>query len=49
MIHEVHSSTGRHIVQESAFPKWVSVQVQLQAQKLTEAQAISALGKWSSE
>lgn len=47
MIHEVHTATGRHEVQELAFPDWVSVQVQRQAQKLTEAQAISALGKWS--
>jgi hypothetical protein len=49
MIHEVHTATGRHAVQESAFPDWVSAQVQLQAQKLTQAQAISALGKWSAE
>lgn len=49
MIHEVHTVTGRHVVQESAFPEWVPAQVQLQAQKLTEAQAISALGKWGNE
>jgi hypothetical protein len=47
MIHEVHTATGRHEVQETAFPAWVSVQNQRQARKLTEAQAISALGKWS--
>jgi hypothetical protein len=49
MIHEVHTATGRHEVQKLAFPEWVSVQVQRQAQKLTEAQAVSALGKqwWS--
>jgi hypothetical protein len=46
-IHEVHTATGRHMVQESAFPEWVPAQVQLQAKKLTEAQAISALGQWS--
>ena len=49
MIHEVHTVTGRHEVQELAVPKWVTVEVQRQAQKLTEAQAISALGNWSSE
>jgi hypothetical protein len=49
MIHEVHTATGRHVARELAFPRWVPAQVQLEAQKLTEAQAISALGKWSSE
>jgi hypothetical protein len=48
MIHEVHTAIGRHEVHEAAFPEWVSVQVQRQAQKLTEAQAVAALGKWSS-
>jgi hypothetical protein len=47
MIHETHVATGRHEVLEMPFPEWVSVKVQRQAQKLTEAQAISALGKWS--
>ena len=47
MIHEVHTVKGRHEVQELAFPEWVPAQVQLQAEKLTEAQAISVLGKWS--
>jgi hypothetical protein len=49
MIHEVHTATGRHVVQELAFPVWVPAQVQLQAQKLSKAQAISALGDWSAE
>jgi hypothetical protein len=47
MIHEAHTATGRHEVQELAFPEWVPVQVQRHAQSLTEVQAISALGKWS--
>ena len=46
MVHEVHTATGRHEIQELAFPKWVSVQVQRQAQRLTESQALSALGEW---
>ena len=49
MIHEVHTATGRHAIQESAFPEWVPARVQLQAQKLTEAKAISALGRWSAD
>ena len=47
MIQEVHTTTGRHLVKELAFPQWVPAQIQLQAQKLTAAQAISALGRWS--
>ena len=47
MIHEVHTASGRHEVQELAFPEWVTAKVQRQAQKLTEAKAISALGRWS--
>jgi len=46
MIHEVHTAKGRHAVQELAFPEWVPVQVRQQAQRLTETQAIAALGKW---
>jgi len=49
MIHEMHTATGRHELQEVAFPKWVTVRVQRQANKLTEAQAVAALGKWSTE
>ena len=46
MIHEVHTATGRHEIQELAFPEWVPVQAQRQAQRLTESQAVSALGRW---
>jgi hypothetical protein len=46
MVREIHTATGRHETQESAFPEWVPVQVQRQAQRLTELQAVSALGRW---
>lgn len=46
-IHETHTAAGRHEVLEMPYPEWVPVQVQRQAQKLTEAQAMSALGEWS--
>ena len=46
MVHEVHTPTGRHRIQELAFPKWVSADVKRQAQRLTEMQAVSALGAW---
>ncbi len=44
MIHEVHTATGRHALQESPFPDWVPARVQMQAQKLTVAKALSELG-----
>ena len=47
MLHEVHTAKGRHEVHETAFPEWVPIQVQRQAQELTEAKAVAALGKWS--
>ena len=43
---EVHTASGRHKLLEEAFPEWVTVEVQAQAQRLSEAQAVSALGKW---
>jgi hypothetical protein len=46
MVREVHTETGRHEVREMPFPGWVSVEVQRQAQRLTEPEAVSALGKW---
>ena len=44
---EVHTASGRHRLIEQAFPDWVPVTVQRQAQKLTELKATAALGKWS--
>lgn len=46
-IHEVHTASGPHEVRESSFPDWVPALVQRQAQKLNQAEAVSALGKWS--
>ena len=42
---EVHTATGRHKLLEESFPEWVPVEVQLQAQKLSESKAALALGK----
>lgn len=44
---EVHTESGRHKLLEEAFPEWVPIQVQRQAQKLTQSKAAAALGKWS--
>jgi hypothetical protein len=45
MIHEVHTARGRHEVQELAFPEWVPAQIQRQARKMTEMQAVAALAR----
>ena len=47
MIREVHTTTGRHAIHEVAFPKWVPAGVKREAQRLTETEAISALGPWA--
>ena len=47
MLHEVHTKSGRHDIQELAFPGWVSDQVERQAKRLTQLKAVSLLGKWS--
>ena len=47
MIREVHSAAGRHEIREVAFPKWVPAGAKREAQRLTEAEAISALGPWA--
>ncbi len=45
-IREIHTETGRHIVQEIPFPDWVPPEVTEEAQVLEEDAAVSALGQW---
>jgi hypothetical protein len=45
-ITEVHMSSGRHAVRSLAFPKWVPPRVRAAGARLTEAQALRALGTW---
>jgi hypothetical protein len=45
-VREEHTSAGRHVVKEIAFPKWVPAQVQSEAASLSEADALRALGEW---
>lgn len=45
-ITEEHTSSGRHITRQVAFPKWVPSSVLRQAKQLTEEEALSALGSW---
>jgi hypothetical protein len=43
-IREVHTPTGRHVIEQTAFPRWVPADVQEEAQSLSEQEAASALG-----
>jgi hypothetical protein len=42
-VSEIHASSGKHIVRETPFPKWVPVEILSEAQKLTEAKARMSL------
>ena len=45
-VREVHSDSGRHVVKEVAYPRWVPAEVKAEASKLSEAEALSKLGDW---
>jgi hypothetical protein len=45
-IREVHTSSGKHAVEESRFPAWVSREVAAQASALDEESALRQLGSW---
>ena len=45
-IREVHSSTGKHELQVTAFSDWVPAGVAEQAKRLTELEAVSQFGEW---
>ena len=47
-LHEVHTASGRHVVEEVAFPEWVSDEVDAAARSLSEAEAVEQLGTWCS-
>jgi hypothetical protein len=46
-VHEIHTTSGRHLTREVAFPDWVPPGVAEQAKILSEKEALSALGKWA--
>ena len=48
-IREIHTETGRHVVQEVPFPDWVPPEVMEEAQVLEEDTAASVLGQWLKE
>ena len=45
-VREVHSDTGRHVVKEVAYPRWVPAEVEVEASSLSEAEALLQLGDW---
>ena len=43
-LREVHTATGKHMIEEMPFPDWVPPTVLATAKRLKQAQAIEALG-----
>lgn len=46
-IQQEHTSSGRHINHEIAFPKWVPAEIAKRAKTLSEETAIHMLGEWA--
>lgn len=45
-VREVHTTSGRHVTKELAFPKWVPAEVSAEASRLSEEEAVQELGAW---
>ena len=45
-IREVHTASGKHVVEETRFPAWVPREVVAQASDLDEKSALQQLGSW---
>ncbi len=45
-VREVHTTSGRHVAKETAFPKWVPEEVLAEASRLSEQEAVRELGDW---
>jgi hypothetical protein len=46
-VHEEHTASGRHATREVPFPKWVPPGVIEHARRLSEQEALDALGPWA--
>jgi hypothetical protein len=46
-VREEHTPSGRHVRREIPFPKWVPADVNEQAKRLGEEEALDALGNWA--
>jgi hypothetical protein len=45
-LHEVHGSSGRHVIKQVPFPDWVPSSVHAAARRLSEEAAFEELGAW---
>jgi hypothetical protein len=45
-VHEKHTTSGRHVSKEVAYPGWVSRELAAQAGELDEQSALGDLGTW---
>lgn len=43
-VHEKHTASGRHVVEETAFPGWVSRELSAEARAVDERDALATLG-----
>ena len=46
-VHQEHTPSGHHVSRELSYPKWVPPEVVEEAQRLTEQEGCSALGRWA--
>src|SRR6266446_6233971 len=46
-VHEEHTASGRHLTREVPFPKWVPAKVAAHAKRMSEEEALIALGTWA--
>lgn len=46
-VRQEHTSSGRHVNRETPYPKWAPAEALEKANKISEAEAIAALGPWA--
>ena len=46
-VRQEHTASGRHVNKEVPLPRWVPPEVMKQANSISEAEAIAALGEWA--
>jgi hypothetical protein len=47
-VQEEHLPSGRHVARLVPFSKWVPAEVKKEAERISEAEALAALGRWTS-
>ena len=43
-IRQIHTASGRHVVEETPYPRWVPKEMVQAARRMSEAEAVAALG-----